>query len=199
MNKESIFAPVFGNAWHKMPMVMHLHYANRPHSNDCHIAQGYLDVSCKKFLTFFKGLSHFFGYMPLYNLKNIPVTVSFQSESKSNRLWFKRCFFINSKSYTFETVMKPLKENEVIEILPFNFYWHMYYEWQDPSVVLRHKGYGIRLFGLNIPLPLEFFLGRIHAEERAQDEHTFSMFMAITHPWWGEIYRYQGSFKMVSK
>ena len=60
--------------------------------------------------------------------------------------------------------------------------------------MLQHQGYVLRFFGFYIPLPLALFIGKGHAEEQALSDQHFSMFMTITHPWWGTIYKYKGTF-----
>jgi len=73
----------------------------------------------------------------------------------------------------------------------------MQYLYDGDKVILKHNGYVLRLFGKNIPLPISFLIGKGHAEERAIDAHSFSMFMRLTHPLFGTLYEYQGSFEVV--
>jgi len=92
--------------------------------------------------------------------------------------------------------MIQVEGNEVIEIMRFGIGWRMNYLWQDGKVILKHKGYTMKLFGRYIPLPLTTILGEGYAEEVAVDDETFSMFVEIRHPWWGKIYEYKGQFRI---
>eukprot|EP01034_Spumella_vulgaris_P032270 gene32270-39847_t len=62
--------------------------------------------------------------------------------------------------------------------------------------MLKHKGYVCRIGDVNIPLPLTLILGECSAQETAVDEDTFSMKMSIDHFALGEIYSYDGVFKV---
>jgi hypothetical protein len=59
---------------------------------------------------------------------------------------------------------------------------------------MQHKGFVLRLFNLNIPLPLTYLFGKIHAEEEMINDFTYRITMTITHPWFGDIYYYAGDF-----
>ena len=61
-------------------------------------------------------------------------------------------------------------------------------------MVFRGNGYVWRLFGVDLPLPLGLVLGRAYVEERPVDADRFTMRMVLTHPLFGELFRYDGSF-----
>jgi hypothetical protein len=47
-----------------------------------------------------------------------------------------------------------------------------------------------------IPLPLVLVLGKGAAEEEVLSDDSFRMWMAVTHPLFGESYRYDGTFRI---
>jgi hypothetical protein len=102
-------------------------------------------------------------------------------------------------SYAFRSRMLQIKDNEVIEVMKFGIGWKMLYCWDGQKIVLQHKGYGMKLFGHIVPLPLEIFMGKGYAEEIAVDDDTFDMMTSITHPLWGKIYEYKGRFKVTKE
>jgi hypothetical protein len=74
----------------------------------------------------------------------------------------------------------------------------MNYFWEVDRVMLRHKGYALRVFGHFIPLPISFLLGRGDAEEIPVSDNAFDRCATITPPWCGKIYEYKGRFNLVS-
>ena len=69
--------------------------------------------------------------------------------------------------------------------------------WKNKKVLLTHKGYAWKFFGLIIPVPLTLLLGKVYAEEQVIDDNSFRMRMSINHPWFGKTFEYKGRFKIV--
>ncbi len=194
---EPIFKSIFGEAWNDLPPSMHKHYANRPYADDESVVEGTLDVMCKQPLKFLAPLMKLMGQIPAHNEESVPVTVRFQSDKDTKAFHFNRTFnFKNAKPYTFKSRMVQIKGNEVIEIMRFGLGWKMLYLWDGEKVVLKHRGYALRLFGHFIPVPLTLLMGEGYAEEIAVDEDTFDMITHIIHPWWGKVYEYKGRFEV---
>lgn len=189
----SIFQPIFGKDWDRLPPVMHKHYANRPYCNDKSVVEGKLDVMCKWHLKPFLKLS---GTVPAYNEKDVPVTVSFDSQTDSAAFCFNRVFHFDGKPFHFQTQMHQVNGNEVMEVMRYGICWHMFYGWDGEKVTLSHKGYSLRVFGINIALPITWLLGRGDAFEVPVDENSFDMSVSVTHPLFGKVYGYNGRFKV---
>ncbi|MFK8067705.1 MAG: DUF4166 domain-containing protein [Gammaproteobacteria bacterium] len=195
VQKDPIFKNIFAESWNDLPPVMKKHYANYPYSDDITVVDGILDFSCSGPIKWFAPLFWLMNGIPPLNETNVPVSVSFESDKNSNAFHFNRVFhFNNRKPYHFRSKMIQTKGNEVIEVMRFGFCWKMNYLWEENRVMLKHKGYLFKLFKFHIPIPIEFILGKGYAEEVAVDDKTFEMQVNISHPLWGEIYRYTGRF-----
>ena len=194
---EPTFATVFGEHWDNLPSVIHKHYANRPYSEDVVIAEGKLDVSCSGPVKYLRPLFKLLGSVPPYNQKAVPVTVRFESCKVSKEFRFNRTFhFHGEKPYSFRSRMLQIQGNELVEMMSFNIGWRFNYLWQDKKVILKHKGYVLKIFGHLIPLPISFLLGEGYAEEIPVDDDHFDMFVNMKHPLFGKIYEYRGRFKV---
>jgi len=199
-DNDPIFKSIFGESWDDLPPVMKKHYANRPYTDDKVTVEGVMDVTCAGPIRMFKPLFLILGGIPPYNENAVPVTVTFESEPGSKVFRFNRVFhFKAAKPYSFRSHMVQMKGNDVVEIMRFGLCWRMNYLWGDGKVILKHKGYMLRLFGHFIPLPLTMLMGKGYAEEIAVDDDTFDMFVHITHPWWGKIYEYKGQFRVTKE
>ena len=198
LKKDPTFKSIFGEAWDLLPTVMKKHYGNRPYSNEVTRVKGTLEVFCRPPLLWFSPLMKLLGQIPIFNEKNVPVTVYFESDVDTKYFHFNRVFnFANAKTYKFHSRMLQIKDNQVVEIMRFGLAWKMAYSWDGEKVVLSHRGYAIHILGHLVPLPLTLFMGAGEAIEIPIDERTFEMKVVITHPWWGELYGYNGRFEVL--
>ena len=194
---EPIFKPVFGDSWTQLPSVLKKHYANHPYTNDITVVEGHLDIMCRGPIKFLAPLLWLSGSVPPVNKKNVKVTVNFESDLHSKRFHFNRLFDFNkAEPYQFNSAMLHTKDDEVIEIMRLGLCWRSRYYWDGENIQLKHKGYAWYIFGILIPLPLSLILGAGNATETAIDDQHFKMQVNITHPLWGKIYEYRGSFKI---
>ena len=197
LKNTPIFKSVFGQQWNELPPVIKKHYANRPYTDDDCEAEGTLDVRCSGIIKWFSWIFWLMKGIPPHNENDVPVTVHFRSEKNTQCFHFDRIFHFKSrKPYRFHSNMTLTKDNEVVEVMRSRLGWKMNFLFEDGLVKLKHKGYVLRAFGHFIPLPLTCLLGKGDAVEQALDDNTFTVSVALTHPLWGEMYAYQGVFKI---
>jgi hypothetical protein len=190
-----IFKLVFGPSWDKLPLVFQKRYMNRPFSNDLTVVEGQMNIDYSKVMSFFMPFFRLFHVLVPYKGNNVFVKVDFRSEMQSDALYLVRKFYFPGKRpYAFNSCMKAIKENDVIERMAFGISWRTNYFYDGKKIVMEHKRYVWRIFGLNIPLPLEIFLGKGHAEEEAIDDNTYRITMTMTHLLFGTLYSYSGDF-----
>ncbi len=195
-DKLSFFQPVFGEKWAKLPEVFLRHYTIKVNSNETILAKGLISVN---FNWLFKSLSPFISWLhifPSYRAKNIPITVTYSSPPGSNAFCYDRVFYYPKRNIHFKSRQIILKKNILIELTKGNLGWKFSYDFVNGCVVLNHIGYIWRFYSLLIPLPLGFLLGKCNAIEKVLSEKSFSMQMQFTHPWFGVVYEYFGTFEI---
>jgi hypothetical protein len=193
--KEQIFKTVFGSAWDKLPPAFQKRYMNRPYSHDITTVEGKMDIHFPKIMSCLMPFFKLLHVLPPYRGKNIPVKVDFRSQIDSDTVCLERKFYFPGKSpYEFNSRMHVIKENDVVERMSLGMGWRTHYFYDGKKVVMQHKGYVLRVFGLNIPIPLKFFVGVGHAEEEVIDDNSYRVTMTMTHPWFGTMYSYSGNF-----
>jgi predicted DCC family thiol-disulfide oxidoreductase YuxK len=196
-NDEPLFKSVFGFDWERLPVVMHRHYANRPYQDDVVTVTGTLNVYSSLLGRLLKPAFRWANALVPYEGTDIPVTVDFHTDTQSNAFRFERTFYFPGRSpYVFRSTMIPVGGNELVEMMGRGIGWRAAYSWDGEKVILRHKGYVIRLFGRFIPLPFTFLMGAGYAEEIALSDDSFSMWTEIRHPFWGRVFGYDGAFKV---
>lgn len=196
MNKQQqIFKSTFGSAWDKLPLVFQKRYMNRSYSNDMITVDGKMDIHFSKIMSCLVPFFRLFHVLVPYQGKNIPVKVDFRSEINSDGVYLDRKFYFPGKSpYAFNSCMQVIKDSDVVKRMSFGMGWRTHYFYDGKKVVMQHKGYVWRVFGLNIPIPLEIFVGKGHAEEEVIDDNSYRVTMTMIHPWFGMMYSYSGNF-----
>lgn len=195
-NTAPIFKPIFGKSWNQLPPVMHMHYQNRPFTNERTRVQGTMSVQAIWFMRLLGPIAPLLGLVPVRNARNIPVTVDFVSEPNGEGLYFDRAFhYTDGHPVRFCSKMVPVGGNQIVEQLRCRLGWRVAFSWQDNRVHLNHQGYSLCLFGKFIPLPITWLVGTVHAEEWETGTNSFSMYVEITHPIFGKTYEYHGDFQ----
>jgi hypothetical protein len=194
MNKqEQLFKAVFGSAWDKLPPVFQKRYMNRPYSHDITTVEGEMNINFSKIMSCLMPFFRLFHVLVPYKGKNIPVTVDFRSQNDAVCL-DRKFYFPHKKPYEFNSCMHVINENDVVERMSLGLGWRTHYFYDGKKVIMQHKGYVWRIFGLNIPLPLAIFVGVGHAEEEMIDDNSYRVTMSMSHPWFGIMYSYSGNF-----
>ena len=93
--------------------------------------------------------------------------------------------------------MIPLGGNLLIERMRFGLGWKLAYDWDGRKVILSHRGYVWQIGTWTIPIPLEWLIGKGYAEEEAISDERFCMWTHTLHPWFGEMFRYEGEFCII--
>ena len=191
-----IFQSIFGADWARLPTVMKRHYAIRPASDDSITVEGQLDI---EMITPVSLMARLTGLLVPYQGQAVPVTVTFSSDRDRTGFRFERVFdYPDKPRIRFRSVMEPVGGNELIEFMRFGLGWKAAYHWDGSKVILRHRGYVLRLFGRILPLPLEPILGRGHAEETPLSDDSFSMWTHTIHPLFGKTFGYRGRFRIAA-
>ncbi len=196
MPPRPIFAEVFAEQWGSLPGVLRAHYANRPNSHDRVVVEGHLDIVIHPLVKPLAPLMAAMGMLTPWSGTAVPCTVQFLSQTDGHAFIFDRRFhFPSGKNVRFRSELVAKGPHDVIEIMRSGIGWRCRYDLDGARVVLRHKGYAWRLFGLDIPLPgLGLVVGRGEAWEEATGDDTFAMYMALRHPLFGRLYSYSGAF-----
>jgi hypothetical protein len=196
--RHPIFQNIFGAGWDQLSPVFRQHYANRPFSRDVVVVEGVMDVDLSGMARLFAPLLCITGALVPFAGHDIPVTVTFRSEPESSTFHFDREFrFPGCKPYHFRSAMVPVGGHEVIEWMAIGFGWRAAFSYAEGQVRLDHRGYALRCFGKVIPMPVEWLFGRGEAWERAIDDTRFAMEMTIRHRFFGRLYGYSGTFRIV--
>lgn len=192
---EPIFKSIFGKDWDDLPLVMQQHYANRPYTRDVVIAEGIMKIVLSPFIKLYAPLLNITQTLVAKEGENVAVTVVFRSEIDSARVTMEREFrFSDGTIKRFCTKMEPVGSHELIEWTQSGVGWHAAYLWENEQVVVRHRGYYVRLFSKRLRVPLECFMGHGNAWEKATSDKKLEMYVDLYHLLLGRLYSYSGHF-----
>jgi hypothetical protein len=193
--ESPLFQSIFGASWNKLPPIMRRHYANRAYRDDVVTVAGSLTIHLSFIARLLKPVFRWTATLVPYEGKDVPVTVDFVTATGSSAFRFERRFeFPGRAPYFFRSTMLPLVGNEVVEMMGCGLGWRAAYLWDGAKVILAHRGYVLRLFGMLIPIPLTLLMGRGYAEEHPISDDSFSMWTETRHPVWGRVFGYAGVF-----
>ncbi len=199
MKKEHTFKSIFGSAWNNLPPAFQKRYMNRSYTHDITTVEGKMDIHFSKIMSYFVPFFKWLHVLVPYQGNNIPVKVDFRNEIHSDAVYLDRKFYFPGKApYEFNSCMRVFKNNEVIEYMSFGIGWRIHYFYDGKKIVMQHKGYIWKVFGLNIPMPFAIFIGIGRAEEEIIDDNSYRVTMTISHPLFGSMYSYSGDFTFKS-
>ncbi|NGN45303.1 DUF4166 domain-containing protein [Mesorhizobium sp. CGMCC 1.15528] len=196
--RKPVFQEVLGKDWHRLGEVVRRHYFLRAFSDDYICVKGTMhEVRHNAVASFLIPLARIFGALVPYRGTDVPIEVHYNAQPKDGTIHWDRVFhFAGRPPFHFRSYMERASGSGVIEFVRFGVGMRLKVTAEDGALVFRGEGYIWRLFGVDVPLPMGLVLGRAYIEERPVDAERFSMRMTLTHPLFGELFRYSGSFTL---
>lgn len=193
-----VFQDVVGADWERLGEVIRRHYFLRPFSDDYICVKGTMhEVYHSAFARLLMPLARVFGALVPYRGRQVPIEVHYNARPDDGTIHWDRVFHFPGRApFHFRSHMEPVGGNRVIEFVRFGVGMRLRVTAEDGALVFRDEGYVWRLLGIDLPLPMGLLMGRAYVEERPVDEDSFSMRMSLTHPLFGELFRYDGSFTL---
>ena len=193
--KMPIFQSIFGVPWCELPLVMQKHYAIRPFSRDRVVVRGKMTIKRSLMVRLMAPLLNILEILVSYDGKDIPTQVTFYSVPESPDFHFDRKLTPSDlTAIHFHSRVIQCDGNEVVELMKFGLGWRARYQIKGEQVTLTHIGYVWGIGDMMLSLPLTWLLGKVSAVEDVLTDSSFKMWMAISHPIFGEHYRYEGTF-----
>ena len=204
MNKDTrpVFQQALGPAWDRLGDAIRRHYTMAPHSNDHVCVRGTMhEVHHAPWAALLMPFGRLFGALVPYTGREVPIEVHYRCRPDDPHLYWDRIFrFAGRAPFHFRSHMEHDAADGalVIEYVRFGIGMRLAVSAEDGALVFRDRGYVWRLGRLRIPLPLGLLMGTAYVEERPdpRDPDAFSMRMLLRHRWFGDVFRYSGSFRL---
>tara|TARA_R110002110_G_scaffold415800_1_gene656288 strand:+ start:44746 stop:45738 length:993 start_codon:yes stop_codon:yes gene_type:complete len=201
-SEQPLFRRVFRAQWDSMPVIFHKRYANRSYHTESVILNGTMNIYLSKYYKLISPFLRFSGALVPFAGTNIPVTITLSSTEDSESVMMDRVFhYPEGKPYHFKSKIIVTSKLDVLEIMKYGLGIRLAYKYQHQNIHLNYKGYIWRFMGLNIPIPMAVFLGRVTALETvlSDDAKDFKMIATANHLLYGKIFEYSGQFKVTKE
>lgn len=178
-----------GEDFANLPPALRAHYRHGA-SRDC----GWLDIAFPTWIRPWLGLLHRLGALVPRGGQRV-VTVVDKQVIGARQYWQRTIRFADGETVCFDSVWEPAENNTLIEYVNPVLGLQMQPYVTDNSLYYRGIRFIVRLGRWHLPIPEWLVLGHTTIVEQALDEKRFAMDFRLTHPLFGEVFRYSGEFE----
>jgi hypothetical protein len=190
---KSLMQQALGADWDKLPPALQAHYHFGTTTDT-----GHMDIDYPRFMQPAWNILRLFG--ALVNRQGKAVTTVVEKRVVGERqIWRRTITYPDGQSVRFDSFWVAAGNGEVIEFVNPVLGLQM-----APYVVgekLHYRGvrFVAKLGPLTIPIPEWLALGHATIVEEALDDSHFAMDFRLTHPLFGQLFRYSGRFEAASE
>lgn len=178
-----------GADWERLPAALQAHYRE-----GASMDVGHMDIAFPRWL---QPVLSVMGWMgALVHRRGCQVATTVVRQTVGERQYWRRTLeYADGRVLRFDSFWVAGRKGRLIEFVNPVFGLEM-----APSVVGQQLHYrGIRMVAKlgpwMLPIPEWLLLGHTTIVEEAVGERHFAMDFRMTHPWWGELFRYAGRFE----
>lgn len=188
MTEYNLMQQALAEQWQQLPKSLQAHYQTRTNQD-----VGLLSVDYPKYMQPILSMLGLFGVLISRKGKDNPTTV--QKQMRGNRQYWQRTIKLpTNKEIVFKSVWVHASDNRIVEYVNPLLGLCMAVHVQDGMLFYQGKHFVLNLGLFRLAIPEWLLLGHTTIVEEAIDENHFQMDFRLTHPWFGQIYRYNGTF-----
>lgn len=190
---KSLMQQALGADWDKLPPALQAHY--RFGST---VDTGCMDIEYPRFMQPVWSILSLFGALVDRQGKNVTTVVE-KRVLGERQIWQRTITYADGQVVRFDSFWVAAGNGEVIEFVNPVLGLQM-----APYVVgdkLHYRGvrFVAKLGPLTIPIPEWLTLGHATIVEEALDDTHFAMDFRLTHPLFGQLFRYSGTFEAATR
>lgn len=184
----SIMQQALGAQWEMLAPALRAHYMAAGNRD-----VGVLSIEYPKGMQWPLNFLRLFGTLINQTAQNTPTQVSKRMVGEQ-QVWQRRVE-LPERVLAFDSVWQYCGGNELIEYVKPFLGLKMAVSVREGNLYYEGRAYILKLGRLLIPIPEALVLGHTTIEEIGVDEEHFTMDFRLTHPLFGQIYRYSGRFR----
>lgn len=178
-----------GDDFAKLPPALRAHYLPGATRDS-----GWLDITFPTWMRPWLRLLHRFGALVPRAGQGVATVVD-KRVIGERQYWQRRIRFADGETVCFDSIWESAESGTVIEYVNPILGLQM-----RPNVVgdrLHYQGvrFVARVWRWRLPIPEWLLLGHTTIVEQALDDRRFAMDFRLTHPLFGEVFRYRGEFE----
>jgi len=187
---KSLLQVALGDDWNKLPPTLQAHYrlGDLKEEGDMDIEypwwmQGYLDVL------------RWCGALVNRRGKGL-CTIVEKNYGVDGQRWRRAIYYPSGETIFFDSLLVSAGGNELIEFV--NPFLGLQMSVGVSGNTLHYSGvrYVCKLGAILIPIPEWLVLGHTVITESAVDDNHYQMDFRLLHPWFGQLFRYAGVFRV---
>lgn len=185
----SLMQQMLGDDWQRLPAVLQAH-----HRSGRTVERGTMDIIYPRFMQPLLTLLRLLG--ALINRRADAVQTLVERHTEGNRQYWRRTVtYADGKTIRFNSCWVLAGKGQVIEYVNPVLGLQMAPYVEGGRLFIPGVRYVVKLGRLLIPVPEWLVLGHTTIVEEAIDDTHYKMDFRLTHPWFGEIFRYAGTFE----
>lgn len=188
MKNNSIMKQALGSQWESLPASLKAHYQEGDNSDI-----GSMDISYPRLMQPYLSFLRLMGALVNQRGSNLPTTVEKFMEN-GKQYWQRSINFPDGKVIYFKSYWVYAQNNELIEYVNPILGLRMAVSVVDQQLHYQGKHYVLKIGKLLLPIPEWLVLGHTTIVESGINDDKFEMDFRLTHPLFGELFRYAGRF-----
>ncbi len=186
---KSLMQRALGDDWNKLSPALQVHY----HFGTT-MDIGHLDIEYPRFMQPYLSVLRIFG--ALINRRGHHLSTTVEKSVVDNRQnWRRTITYPDGKVVYFNSFWISAKDNQLIEFVNPILGLQMAVYVADGKLHYTGVKFVAKLGPIILPIPEWLALGHTTIVEEAVDDTHFVMDFRLTHPLFGEVFRYAGRFQ----
>lgn len=187
---KNLMQTLLDASWDQLPPGLQAHYQGFGSRED-----GYLTIEYPRLMQPYLSFLRLFGALINRAEQRVATRVTKQ-EIDGQCYWRRIMTFGDGRQMEFNSRCVREADNQLLEYV--NPWMALRMSMKVINGELFYEGLNliIQLGKLQIPIPEWLVLGHTTIRETALDDRRFVMDFRMTHPWFGEVYRYAGEFEV---
>jgi len=189
---NSLMQNALGADWDKLPPALQAHYRFGKT-----IDNGHMDIEYPRFMQPYLSILHLMGALIDRGGHQIPTVVE-KSVVGDRQYWRRTITYSDGKVVHFNSFWVAADGNQMIEFVNPVLGLQMAVHVEDSKLHYQGIRFVAKLGGWMLPIPEWLVLGHTTITEYAIDATHFAMDFRLTHPLFGQVFRYSGLFEAKS-
>lgn len=190
---KSLMQRALGADWDKLPPALQAHYRFGTTTDT-----GHMDIEYPRFMQPCLSLLRVVGALVNRSGRRVPTVVE-KRVVGDRQYWRRTITYPEGKVVRFNSFWVSAGDNQLIEYVNPVLGLQMAARVEDGRLHYRGVRFVVKLGPLLLPIPEWLALGRTTIVETAVGDKHFSMDFRLTHPLFGQVFRYSGVFEADSE
>ena len=188
---KGLMQRALGDDWEKLPTALQTHYHPKKTSDT-----GHMNIDYPRFMQPYFSLLHLFGALVNRRGQQLPAVVE-KSTVGERQSWQRTIHYPNGKAINFNSEWTYAGGNQIIEFVNPLLGLQMAVHVENAQLHYHGIKFVVKLGSLLLPIPECLIFGHTTIVEAAIDDAHFAMDFRVTHPLFGQLFRYSGEFETV--